>query len=91
MIAGITIFDSNPDVTLAFYISNDEAYQEHRAENLFIHEMTTWAAGAGCRCLDYGIFTVDMVPSLGQTRFKESFGASEMFRDTLSIDLLPGD
>lgn len=91
MIAGITIFDTNPDVTLAFYISHDEAYQEYRAVNLLFHEMITWAVGAGFRYLDFGIFTVDMVPNLGLARFKESFGASGMFRDTLSIDLRPGD
>lgn len=91
MIAGITIFDANPDVTLAFYISHDEAFQEYRAVNLLFYELIAWAAKHGFRYLDFGIFTVNMEPNLGLARFKESFGASGMFRDTLTIDLAAGD
>ena len=91
MIAGITIFDANPDVTLAFYISHDEAYQEYRAVNLLFYELIAWAAQRGFRYLDFGIFTVNMEPNLGLARFKESFGASGMFRDTLTIDLAAGE
>jgi len=87
MIAGITIFDTNPDVTLAFYISHDEAYQQHRAVNLLFYEMIRWAIERRFRYLDFGIFTVNMEPNLGLARFKESFGASGMFRDTLEITL----
>jgi hypothetical protein len=87
MTAGITIFDANPDVTLAFYISHDEAYQQYRAVNLLFYQMICWAAEKGFRYLDFGIFTVLMEPNLGLARFKESFGASGMFRDTLTIDL----
>ncbi len=90
MIAGITIFDANPDVTLAFYISHDETYQEYRAVNLLVYELIKWAAQRGFRYLDFGIFTVNMDPNLGLARFKESFGASGMFRDTLTIDLNAG-
>ncbi len=91
MIAGITIFDANPDVTLAFYISHDEAYQQYRAVNLLFYEMIRWASEQGFRYLDFGIFTVHMEPNFGLARFKESFGASGMFRDTLTIDLGQGD
>ncbi|UCH09813.1 MAG: GNAT family N-acetyltransferase, partial [Fidelibacterota bacterium] len=87
MIAGITIFEANPDVTLAFYISHDEAYQQYRAVNLLFFEMICWAVEKGFRYLDFGIFTVFMEPNFGLARFKESFGASGMFRDTLTIDL----
>ena len=41
----------------------------------------------GFRYLDFGIFTVRMEPNFGLARFKESFGASGMFRDTLEIRL----
>ncbi|MFB0516406.1 MAG: GNAT family N-acetyltransferase [Candidatus Neomarinimicrobiota bacterium] len=91
MIAGITIFDANPDVTLAFYISHDEAYQRYRAVNLLFYEMIRWASEKGFRYLDFGIFTVNMEPNFGLARFKESFGASGMFRDTLTIQLQPVD
>lgn len=87
MIAGIMIFDTTPDVTLAFYISHDEAYQQYRAVNLLFYEMIQWAIESGFRYLDFGIFTVQMKPNFGLARFKESFGASGMFRDTLEIQL----
>lgn len=87
MIAGITIFDTTPDVTLAFYISHDEAFQQYRAVNLLFYEMIRWAIDSGFRYLDFGIFTVHMKPNFGLARFKESFGAGGMFRDTLRIRL----
>ncbi len=87
MIAGITIFDANPDVTVAFYISHDEACQQYRAVNLLFYEMICGAIEEGFRYLDFGIFTVNMAPNFGLARFKESFGASGMFRDTLTIQL----
>jgi len=87
MIAGITIFDASPDVTLAFYISHDEAFQQYRAVNLLFYEMICRAIEQGFRYLDFGIFTVQMEPNFGLARFKESFGASGMFRDTLEIRL----
>lgn len=87
MIAGITIFDTTPDVTLAFYISHDEAFQQYRAVNLLFYEMIRWAIDCDFRYLDFGIFTVHMKPNFGLARFKESFGAGGMFRDTLRIQL----
>jgi hypothetical protein len=87
MIAGITIFDTTPEVTLAFYISHDEAFQQYRAVNLLFYEMIRWAIDSGFRYLDFGIFTVHMKPNFGLARFKESFGAGGMFRDTLRIQL----
>jgi hypothetical protein len=90
MIAGITIFRASPDVTLAFYISHDEAYQQYRAVNLLFYEMIRWAIDQRFRYLDFGIFTVFMKPNFGLARFKESFGSSGMFRDTLTIEPVPG-
>jgi len=87
MIAGITIFDANPDVTLAFYVSHAEACQHYRAMNLLFYRFIEWAIEQGFRYLDFGIFTVNMEPNFGLARFKESFGASGMFRDTLTITL----
>ena len=87
MIAGITIFDASPEVTVAFYISHDETYQQYRAVNLLFYEMICWAIEKDFRYLDFGIFTVNMSPNFSLARFKESFGASGMFRDTLEIRL----
>ncbi len=87
MIAGITIIVANPDVTLAFYSSHDETYQQYRAVNLLFYEMICRAIESGFCYLDFGIFTVHMEPNFSLVRFKESFGASGMFRDTLDIRL----
>jgi len=37
--------------------------------------------------LDFGIFTVNEDPNMGLARFKENFGASGIFRDTLELHL----
>ena len=87
MIAGIVTFDANSEVTLAFYISHDEAYQEYRAVNLLFYDLIKRSIAGGFRYLDFGIFTVNEEPNFGLARFKESFGSSGMFRDTLTIDL----
>ncbi len=87
MIAGIVTFDANPDVILAYYICHDENYQQYRAVNLLFYRLIEEAIAARFRYLDFGIFTVDEEPNRGLARFKESFGASGMFRDKLTITL----
>lgn len=82
MIAGTVMFDANDLVTLAFYISHDEKYQEYRAVNLLFKEIIEDSIKRNFKYLDYGIFTVDMEPNFGLARFKESFGANGIFRDT---------
>ena len=37
--------------------------------------------------LDFGIFTVNEKPNMGLARFKESFGAGGVLRDTLELNL----
>ncbi len=86
MIAGIVMFDVNPQVTLAFYISHDEEFQEYRAVNLVFRQVIEDSIARGFRYLDFGIFTVNMEPNFGLARFKESFGSSGIFRDTLRWD-----
>lgn len=87
MIAGTVMFDANSLVTLAFYISHDEKYQEYRAVNLLFKEIIEDSIKRNFKYLDYGIFTVNMEPNFGLARFKESFGANGIFRDTFTIDL----
>lgn len=82
MIAGVVMFDCNKRVTLAFYISHNEEYQQYRGVNYLFFEIIKWAIRNGFAYLDFGIFTVDMEPNWGLGRFKESFGAQGVFRDT---------
>ncbi len=90
MIAGLAIFDANPEVTLTFYISHDAAYQEYRAVNLLFYEFISQAIAGGFKYLDFGTFSLNMQPNFGLARFKESFGSSGLFRETMTIVLGPG-
>jgi hypothetical protein len=83
MIAGIVIFVCNPKVALAFYISHLEEMQQYRAVNALFYEVVRWSIRNRFKFLDFGIFTVNMKPNWGLARFKESFGAQGVFRDTL--------
>jgi hypothetical protein len=87
MIAGIVVFVCNPKVALAFYVSHDEQMQEYRGVNFLFYHVIRWAIRQNLKFLDFGIFTVDMKPNWGLARFKESFGAQGIFRDTLAKDL----
>jgi lipid II:glycine glycyltransferase (peptidoglycan interpeptide bridge formation enzyme) len=51
------------------------------------HEIVAWSIQRGFRSLDFGIFTVDEDPNWGLARFKESFGAQGIFRNSLRIEL----
>lgn len=82
MVAGIVIFECNRKAALAFYISHDEDLQQYRGVNLLFYQVVRWAIRQKFRFLDFGIFTVDMLPNWGLAKFKESFGAQGVFRDT---------
>ncbi|RKY90754.1 GNAT family N-acetyltransferase, partial [candidate division KSB1 bacterium] len=83
MIAGVVMFHCNPLVTLAFYISHNEDFQQYRAVNLLFYEIFRLSIQQGFRYLDFGIFTVNMEPNWGLARFKENFGSKGIFRDTI--------
>ena len=83
MIGGVVNFIANNDVILAFYISHDEDYQEYRPINLLFYEIFRWAISNNYSVFDFGIFTVNEEPNMGLAKFKEKFGASGIFRDTL--------
>ena len=87
MIAGVVSFLLNERIQLAFYISHDEKFQEKRALNLLFHTIFKEALLNGKKIFDFGIFTENGEPNFGLARFKESFGASGVFRDTLEMDL----
>ena len=87
MIAGVVSFLLNKRIQLAFYISHDENFQEKRALNLLFHKIIKEAIKNEKRIFDFGIFTEDGKPNFGLARFKENFGTSGVFRDTLELDL----
>ena len=87
MVAGVVMFICNPQVVLAFYISHNEDYQQYRGVNLLFHDIIKWGILEKYNFLDYGIFTVNEDPNWGLARFKESFGAQGVFRDSLHIEL----
>ena len=85
MVAGVVNFIATENVVLAFYISHDEDYQEARPINLLFYKIFEWAITQKYSVFDFGIFTVNEEPNMGLARFKENFGASGQFRDTLEI------
>ncbi|MBN2000453.1 peptidoglycan bridge formation glycyltransferase FemA/FemB family protein [candidate division KSB1 bacterium] len=85
MVAGVVMFVCNPQVVLAFYISHDEEYQQYRGVNKLFYEIVHWGLELGFKFLDFGIFTVNEDPNWGLARFKESFGAQGVFRDSLQL------
>jgi lipid II:glycine glycyltransferase (peptidoglycan interpeptide bridge formation enzyme) len=82
LIAGVVAFTANDRVVLAFYISHDTAYQDYRPVNQLFHAIIRWCIEGRYRCLDFGIFTVNEETNWGLGKFKESFGARGVFRDT---------
>ena len=85
MIAGVLNFIIKDDVVLAFYISHREDFQELRPLNLLFYSIFEWCVQEKIKVYDFGIFTMDGEPNMGLGRFKENFGASGIFRDTLQI------
>ncbi len=85
MIAGVVNFICNEHVVLAFYIADDKAYQHLRPVNNLFYHIFQWAVEQHYGFYDFGIFTVNMDPNWGLGKFKESFGARGLFRDTFEI------
>lgn len=87
MVAGVVNFLVNNYVVLAFYISHDENYAKYRAVNLLFYSIFDWAVQSHFKIYDFGTFTVDEEPNMGLGRFKENFGASGIFRDTIELTI----
>ena len=85
MVGGVVNFIANNDVILSFYISHDEKYQEYRPINLLFYEVLKDAITNKYKVFDFGIFTVNEEPNMGLAKFKENFGSSGIFRDTLAF------
>jgi len=87
MIAGVVNFQINEHVVLAFYISHDEEHADSRAVNLLFYKIFEWALNSNFQIYDFGIFTINGQPNMGLGRFKENFGASGIFRDTIELTI----
>ena len=87
MIGGVVNFILNPKVVLAFYISHDKSFQELRPINLIMYRIIDWAIQNSYKVYDFGIFSINENPNMGLARFKENFGASGIFRDTIELKL----
>ena len=87
MIAGVVNFIVNDHAILAFYIGHDEAFSKYRAVNLLFYTIFDWAIDNNYNIYDFGTFTVNEEPNMGLGRFKENFGASGIFRDTIELRL----
>ena len=87
MIAGVVNFLINDNVILAFYISHNKEYSDYRSLNLLFATVFDWAIKTKFKIYDFGIFTVNGEPNMGLGRFKENFGASGIFRDTVELTI----
>ena len=85
MVAGVINFIATENVVLAFYISHNEDFQEVRPINLLFYKIFEWAIQKKYSVFDFGIFTVNEEPNMGLAKFKENFGSSGIFRDTLAF------
>ncbi len=85
MIAGVLNIIVKEGVALAFYISHKEEFQELRPLNLLFFDIFKWGLKNNIKVYDFGTFTDKGVANMGLGRFKESFGASGVFRDTFKI------
>lgn len=82
LIAGVVIFVANHKVLLAFYISQDYEHQSLRPLNFLFYQILRWGYENNFKWLDFGLYTLREEPNFGLARFKESFGAKGIFRDT---------
>ncbi len=88
MIAGVVNFYCNDQVVLVFYISHNPEFQQYRAVNLLFYTIMKDAVSRGLGFLDFGLFTVNMDPNWGLGKFKESFGARGILRNSYQLDLI---
>ena len=85
MIAGVLNIMVKEGVALAFYISHKEEFQELRPLNLLFFDIFKWSLKNNIEVYDFGTFTEKGIANMGLGRFKESFGASGVFRDSFKI------
>ena len=80
--AGIGYFVINQNVNSSFYLCQDPQKQQTQGLSLLIYEALERAQKEGFRWFDFGTSSAQMQGSPNIFRFKESFGAIGVFRET---------
>lgn len=86
-IAGVLVFECNSETILTFYIASQPEYQLFRPINLLLSTIMEWAESQQFKYIDLGTISINMQLNEGLSRFKESFGALGIFKDTFTLEL----
>jgi len=88
-IAGVLTFICNKRVVLDFYNCQKPEYRSYSPVSLLLHNVLLWAKQKGFKYFDLGTSasTASKQPNYGLLRFKESLGATGIFRDTYKLSL----
>jgi hypothetical protein len=86
-IAGSLVFLCNEKVLLDFYWAHNEDYQEYRPINFLVHEMTKWCSAKNVKYFDFGTQSVNMEIRDGNSRIKEAFGGTGVFRESYELTI----
>ena len=81
-VAGIGYFVINQNVNSSFYLCQDPQKQQAQGLSLLIYEALERAQKEGFRWFDFGTSSAQMQGRPNIFRFKESFGAIGVFRET---------
>ena len=81
-IAGVGHFRVNSRTDSSFYLCSDPEFQKTQALSLLVYETILNSQKEGYEFFDFGTSSKDMVGRENIFRFKESFGAIGLFRDT---------
>ena len=85
-VAGVGYFVINDRVNSSFYLCQDPQKQRTQALSLLIYEALEQALQEGFCWFDFGTSSVNMKGRPNIFRFKESFGAIGVFRETYEWD-----
>lgn len=80
--AGIGYFVINKRVISSFYLCRDAEFQDTQAQSLLIYDALVRLQNSSFTWFDFGTSSVNMQGRENIFRFKESFGAIGLFRDT---------
>lgn len=81
-VAGIGYFILNKRVNSSFYLCQDPEFQPLQAQSLLVYEALVESQKKGFRWFDFGTSSAQMKGRENLFRFKESFGAVGLFRET---------
>lgn len=81
-VAGIGYFVLNSRVNSSFYLCQDAEFQHLQAQSLLVYEALIESQKKGFRWFDFGTSSAKMKGRENLFRFKESFSAVGLFRET---------